>query len=99
VWGILGNIDVNNARATGHLVKLCVLHEGHWFSLARYHDSGYGRRGPDALASFLRLPIDEVFPIMYDITFASQGDHAALRESILKEPREKLTDNELMSLL
>jgi hypothetical protein len=34
--------------------------------------------GPDKLAKFLGLPLEDVFPIAYDISHAAQGKHDVL---------------------
>jgi hypothetical protein len=50
------------------------------------------------LAQFLGLQVDDVFPISYDVRRYSQGNPAALAGGILKEPRERLTQGEIMAL-
>jgi hypothetical protein len=98
VWGLLGNIDESSARLTEHFLTLSLLQERQWFTLARYHDFDYSENGPDALARFLGLPVDEVFPIAYDIRHYVKGDSAALAGRIPKEPRERLARAELIAL-
>ena len=66
--------------------------------LSRYFDVDYSENGPEALARFLGLDVDEVFPISYDITRYADGNRASLVGSILKEPREKLTRAQLIAL-
>lgn len=98
VWAIIGNVDVNNPRLTQHFLTLSVFRDGRWFTMARYHDIDANERGPGALAAFLGLRIDEVFPIAYDISCFSIGDPAALTGRIEKEPSEKLTRAEIIAL-
>jgi hypothetical protein len=98
VWGLLGNIDECNARLTEHFLTLSVFKDGRWFTLARYHDFDNSENGPGALAHFLGLPIDEVFPIAYDIRHYVKGDTRALAGLILKEPRERLERADLIAL-
>lgn len=98
VWALIGNVDVHDPRLTEHFLTLSVERDRKWFSLARYHDFDYCERGPDALAAFLDLPVDEVFPISYDIRRYVQGDPAALSGKIFKEPRERLTRSEIIAL-
>lgn len=97
-WGLLGNIDESNARLTEHFLTLSIFHDGRWFTLARYHDFDDGQSGPDALARFLGLPVDEVFPIAYNIRPYVKGDPSALAGLIPKEPRERLSRAELIAL-
>jgi hypothetical protein len=35
--------------------------------MARYHDIDSDTRGPDALAAFLKMKKEEIFPITWDI--------------------------------
>jgi hypothetical protein len=94
VWGLLGNFDVKHPRATQHILSLSIEHGGKWFYLARYHDVGFASHGPDALARLLGLGIDNVFPISVDVRRYVRGDPAALTATVLKEPRERLTQEE-----
>jgi hypothetical protein len=98
VWALIGNVDVGNPRLTEHFLTLSVEKDGLWFTLARYHDFDYAQRGPAALAQFLGLPVDGVFPIAYDITQFVSGDPAGLSGTILREPREKLTRAEIIAM-
>ena len=91
VWALLGNVDVGDARLTGHFLMLSVLRDGRWFALSRYHDFDYAKNGPEALAGFLGLSVDEVFPIAYDIRAYATGEPAALVGIIPKEPSERLS--------
>lgn len=98
VWALLGNMDESNPRLTEHFLTLSILHEHRWFMLARYHDINYGESGPDALAQFLSLPVDEVFPIAYDIRAIVKGNADALVGIIPKQPREHLSRAEIIAL-
>jgi len=97
-WALIGNVDTGNPRSTQHFLTLSLYRDGRVFNLARYHDVDAHERGPHALAAFLGLPIDEVFPIWYDLRRFSKGDPAALTGMIEKEPREKLTSDQLIAL-
>jgi len=55
VWGLFGNFDVKDPRATQHILALSIERSGEWFHLARYHDFDFTGRGPEALARFLGL--------------------------------------------
>jgi hypothetical protein len=68
------------------------------FTLARYFDVDYERRGPAALAGFLGLRVEEVFPVAYDIGAVAVGLAEVIRGSIPSEPAEKLTEEELTAL-
>lgn len=98
IWSLLGNVDTGNATLTEHFLTLSVLKDNSWFTLARYHDFDYAERGPEQLALFLSIPLDEVFPISYDIARFVKGDPKALSGMIAKEPREKLTRAEIIAL-
>jgi hypothetical protein len=98
VWGLFGNFDVKNPRATRHFLALSIERSGKWFHLARYQDVDFTARGPEALARFLGLHVDDVFPITVDVRRYVRGDPAALTAIVLKEPQERLTLAELLSL-
>ena len=66
------------------------------FYLARYHDIGRLENGPGRLAAFLQLPIDQVFPISYDVRASCVGNPASLRGIIRAEPRDRLTREEIL---
>ena len=58
MWGLLGNIDEENARANQHFTTLTLFLKGRQFVLARYHDNDYPEHGPPALAQVLNLALD-----------------------------------------
>src|SRR5215204_2877191 len=89
-WALIGNVDANNARLNLHFLTLSVWRNNRWFTMARYHDIDWVERGPDALATFLGLSVDDVFPIAYDLRPHCSGDQAALVGVIEKKPRERL---------
>jgi hypothetical protein len=94
----LGNVDSNNPKSTKHFLVLTVFHSGRNFTMARYHDFDWNRRGPQALADFLGLRVTDVFPISYDVSPFSTGDSAALAGKIEAEPTERLTRPEIFAL-
>ncbi len=98
VWATIGNFDVTNPRATQHFLFLSIERGGKWFHLARYFDFDFTGRSPDALARFLGLSVDDVFPISVDVRRYVQGNPAALTAIVLKEPRERLTRAELIAM-
>jgi hypothetical protein len=98
VWAMISNVDTRNPRSTEHFLTISIERNRQWFNLARYHDVNYAEKGPEALAQFLHLPIGEVFPIAYDITQCATGDPAALTGKILKEPRERLSQAQLITM-
>lgn len=97
-WALIGNVDPNNPRLTEHFLALSIEHRGEWFALARYHDFDYADRGPEALSRFLRLPVDEIFPIFFDVRKYAEGDSASLTGYIQKEPRQRLSRAEIIAL-
>jgi hypothetical protein len=98
VWGLIGNFDVKHPRATRHFLTLSIERGGKWFFLARYHDVDFTSGCPEALARFLGLGVDDVFPITVDVRRFVRGDPAALTAIMLKEPQERLTREELLAL-
>jgi hypothetical protein len=98
LWGLFGNFDVTNPRATQHFLALSIERSGKWFHLARYFDFDFTTRGPEALARFLGLSVDDVFPITVDVRRYVQGNPAALTAIVLKEPQERLTRAELAAM-
>jgi hypothetical protein len=97
-WALLGNVDPNNPRLTQHFLTLSVFDQGRWFTMARYHDFDADERGPEAVAAFLGLPTDAVFPISYDVRPYCRGEARALAGTIEKEPRERLTRAQIIAL-
>jgi hypothetical protein len=98
LWATICNVDVTNPRATQHFLFLSIERGGEWFHLARYFDFDFTGRSPDALARFLGLSVDDVFPISVDVRRYVQGNPAALAFTVPKEPREKLTREERTAL-
>jgi hypothetical protein len=98
VWAVIGNLFPNSIEKTEHFLTISVERGGHWFTLARYHDFDYFERGARELAKFLDIDVDEVFPITYDIRHLVKGEGAALRGLILREPRERLSQEELIAM-
>jgi|SRR5665213_1795131 len=98
VWGLLGNFDVTNPRANQHFPTLSIERSGEWFHLANYHHFDFKSHGPEALARFLGLGVDDVFPITVDVRRYVRGDPVALTAIVLKEPQERLTQEELFAL-
>jgi len=97
-WGLLGNLHANNTKLNQHFLTLSLERKGRWFHLARYHDFDYDDRGPEALARFLGLGVDDVFPILYDVRKYVRGNPAALAGNVLKEPSIRLTREEIIAL-
>lgn len=97
-WATLGNIDLNNCKSTHHFLLISFVREGKWFNLARYHDFDYATRGPQGLADFLGLSIENVFPISYDISALAVGLPEVVAGRIPVETTEKLLQTELIAL-
>jgi hypothetical protein len=98
IWATLSNIDPDDPGINEQFLALSVIRNGTWFHLARYHDVDAERRGPAALAAFLGLPLEEVFPIRYDLTALCSGSSEALAGQIRDAPRTKLSQAELIAL-
>jgi hypothetical protein len=99
LWAMLFGLYPTNARKTEQFLHLRVERGGQWFWLARYWDPDYHRNGPEALADFLALSVDEVFPIGYDVREYATGDPEVLQGQVPKEPRERLPTNERIKML
>jgi hypothetical protein len=97
VWAMIGNVDENDPYRTKHFISLSVYKNG-WFHLGRYFDPWFKRLGPEAMASFLGLDENDVFPVHYDIRALVKGDPAALAGTINARPDEPLTDDQLIKL-
>lgn len=98
VWAQLSNIDLKNQKATSQFLLLNIQAAGRWFCLARYFDVDYVRRGPTALAQFLGMPVEEVFPISYDIAPFVVGAQIMTAGQIPREPPVRLSQDELIAL-
>jgi len=99
VPAILGNITLQSKRQTEHFLGVTVFRDdGQRFDLARYHDVDADRRGPSALADFLAMSEADIFPMSYDISPVATGLPEVVSGEILSEPKERLTQDELMDL-
>lgn len=100
VFCLFDNIELQNQQMTEQFIGLTIIKEnGDRFFLSRYFDSNYDTHGPDALALFLEMPVDDVFPITYDISELVIGIEKVTKGIIQKENPEKLTDDERRALI
>lgn len=97
-WALIGNLDPANAKLAKHFVTLSIENAGTWFHLARYHDHDYTDRGPEQLAAFLGLTTGAVFPISYDVSKEVSGSLEVTVGTIVAEPTDKLTREEVIAL-
>ena len=98
VWALLGNVDRAQPRLTQHFLTVSLERDGVWFHLARYFDCDHADRGPGAVARFLDLAVDAVFPLGYDVRRYVEGEPAALCGYVHAEPMERLTVEQLAAL-
>jgi len=98
VWALVANLNTRSAQMNEHFVALVIERNGKWFELERYFDPMYREHGPDALARFLGLSVDEIFPISYDVRKYVNGEANALSGMVLKEPRVRLTRAEIIAM-
>ena len=98
VWALIANIQPDNPRFTEHFVNLSFERNSQWFHLARYHDFDYVEHGPGALAEFLGLRVEDVFPVSYDIRPYASGDPSALAGKVWKDPQERLSRAEIIAM-
>lgn len=97
-WALIGNVSLDNPRLTKHFLSLSIEDGGRWFHLARHHDRDYAERGPQALATFLGIPLDRVFPIAYDISARVGVESTVTKGRITAEPDDRLTRAEVIAL-
>lgn len=97
-WAILSNLSPDSPRKSQHFATLSLEKEGRWFHLARYFDADYETRGARHLADFLDVPVDQVFPISYDVSGFVEGNPNALRGSIVADPKDRLDAASLVEL-
>jgi hypothetical protein len=98
VWAIILYVDNLDAHKNEHFVQLYMERDGQWFFLSRYWDLDYERNGPQALAEFLGMGLDDVFPIAWDVSPFAEGHPAALSGLVLKEPKERLSEEEIIRM-
>jgi hypothetical protein len=97
-WAMLSNLSPDSPKKSQHFATLSLEKEGRWFHLARYFDADYETRGARQLADFLDLPVDQVFPISYDVSGFVEGNPRALRGSVVADPKERLDAASLVEL-
>jgi hypothetical protein len=98
VMGLLGNIDLDDPRASREFATLSVWRDGAWFHLARYFDMDREQRGAEQFAEFLGLPVGEVFPVRYDLSGIAVGHAEVIRGRIDAEPEVRLSSSQRMAL-
>ena len=100
VVATLGNLDAARPEKTRQFLVLGVFRAGDEpFLLARYFDAWFDTTGPGALAKFMGLPVEEIFPIAYDVSSLVSGDPRCTRGLITLEPEVRLSGKELMKLV
>ena len=98
VNGYAGNVNKDSSEQNQHFLAFSFFRGKSVFHLARYFDDDYQRNGPDALADFLRLAIEDVFPIKYDFTRFCIGTSEALKGVYPADTKAKLSLVELAML-
>jgi hypothetical protein len=98
VWATIGNVDVHDERRTRQFIDVGIHRGKERFHLARYFDVLRSRQGPEALAKFLDLQVEDVFPIEYDLSQYVLGDARSIKGRIEREPSERLTRQERVKL-
>jgi hypothetical protein len=96
---LLGNIDLADPVWTEHFLTITIFGpSGQRFDLARYHDVDYGRHGPAALAAFLGLPLEAIFPMRYDLSDIALGHAQCLSRGVPAVPASRLSQDALIEL-
>jgi hypothetical protein len=97
-WGLIQNISFAGPAVNDHFVTLSVHRNGEWFPLARYHDIQIEEYGPNRMAAFMGKPVEDVFPIVYDLREVLNSASTSLVGAIRSSPLLRLTEAELISL-
>lgn len=97
--GMLGNIDLEDVRATREFASLSIRRGRSWFRLLRYFDVGYERSGPRQLAKLLGLQLGQVFPILYDISSVAVGNPQVVTGRFNAEPDVRLSKRDRLDLI
>jgi len=99
MMALLGNLDVEKARLTEHFLTLSIYRDdGEIFHMARYHDFDSSERGPDALAAFLKMKKEDIFPIAWDVRHLVIGAPNGLHGLVEAVPKERLTRAQIIAL-
>jgi hypothetical protein len=95
LWAIIENIDFSNDEITKHCISLDLFYNDDWIPLARYYDINYNKYGPQQLADTIGLPIDEVFPIRYELpTSVCKVNH--YNNGIIKKTPDVILSNDMI---
>jgi len=97
--GLLAGVDLQDAFRNQQLLGLSIWHEDRWFHLVRSYDHEFAKMGPAALAARLGLPVEQVFPIVYDISGWAKGLPDVVRGEVTPEPEPRLSEAEKMDLI
>ena len=97
-WAILSNISLCDPCRTKHFLCIRIENGLRWYDLARYHDVDIAVRGPNALAKFLGLTLEDIFPVKYDISTVARGDPKVVSGIIKLDPDEKLSEDDLFNM-
>jgi hypothetical protein len=97
--GLLGSVYLQDAFRTQQFLGLSIWHENGWFHLVRRYGDEFAQMGPAALAARLTLPVEQVFPIAYDISGWAKGLPEVVRGEVPPEPEPRLSDAEQMDLI
>jgi hypothetical protein len=79
---MLTNIELADEAQTQRLLLVQVWHNGEWLRLARPFDPWFAKSGPRSFAKRLGLPVEEVFPMSYDISAHAQGSESVVKGKI-----------------
>jgi hypothetical protein len=99
VAACLSNVDLHSEESTREFLLLGLWHQGEWLHLARYFDADYAQNGPLGLSRCLGLPVDDIFPIQYDISLNAVGPQSITHGFIEAEPTKRRSDEERMTLI
>ena len=97
-WGMFSNVDISDEKLTRHFITFSLLKGEKWIHLARYFDADYRKRGPAALAKQLKMELNDVFPISYDLSDIVSNPPNWLSGNIPSSPSEKLSLDEIVAL-
>ena len=82
LWAELGNLDLQDPPETRRCLMLSLLWGNQWAHFFPRHDFGQKGEAAASLASTLGLPVDDIFPIAYDVSDCCVGNPEVVRGSV-----------------
>jgi hypothetical protein len=102
VWGLIEGLDLATPEFLRHNRELYLwTGASGWFHLAQYFDSNAIKaiQGPEVLCGVLGKPLDQIFPIQFDLSARSTVESTCLHGSFEVEPAWGLSQADVMAVL